>query len=127
MRQLIRGRLEDCSDREQFCFSLTCVECGRVWKSTPIRFSKAREQPLTGAKHIITQTLYQREHAQALERAVGEALEHFNACPLCGRLVCDHCFIICDDLDMCRSCTNYMQEKGEPVALEQPLKEVQYG
>ena len=59
--------------------------------------------------------------------AVGEALEHFNACPLCGRLVCDHCFIICDDLDMCRSCTNYMQEKGEPVALEQPLKEVQYG
>ena len=121
MRQLIRNRLNDCSDRVQFAFSLTCVECGRVWKSTPVLFSKAREQPLTEAKHIITQTLYQREHAQALERAVGEAMEQFSACPLCGRLVCDRCFIICDDLDMCRSCANYLQEQGEPVTLEQPF------
>jgi len=118
MRQFIRDRLEDWSDPDQFCFSLTCVECGSVWKSTVIPFSKARERPLTGAKQLIRQTLYQREHAQALERAVTEAMEHFSACPLCGRLICDHCFMICEEQDMCRSCAGYMQEQGEPVAVE---------
>ena len=116
MKRFIRTRLDNRSTQEHFCFSLTCAECGRVWLSTPLRFSKAGEPPLTGAKQIITQTLYQREQARALERAVDEALKFFSACPLCGQLVCDHCFIICDDLDMCRSCANSMQEKGEPVA-----------
>ena len=47
-----------------------------------------------------------------------EAMEHFSACPLCGRLICDHCFMICEEQDMCRSCAGYMQERGEPVAVE---------
>lgn len=115
MRELIKRQLADCSDQERFCFSLTCSECGSCWKSTPVRFSKAGEQPLTEARHIIMQALYQREWAQALERAVQEAIHHFNLCPLCGHLVCNHCFVICDDLDMCRSCTRYLHEKGEAV------------
>lgn len=119
MKRFLRERMKDRSNGGQFCFSLTCVECGRVWKSTPIRFSKADEPQRTGAKQLIVQTLYQREHSQALERAVGEAKEHFNACPLCGRLVCDHCFIICDDRDMCRSCAGFLQQTGEPVIAEQ--------
>ncbi|MDO4733125.1 MAG: hypothetical protein Q4B50_06390 [Bacillota bacterium] len=115
MKRIIKEKIVDCSDQDSFCFSLICVDCGRVWKSTPIRFSKAGGEPSTEAKLIIAQALYRREHAQALERAISEAMHHFNICPLCGSLVCDGCFIICNDLDMCRSCSNQLQEQGECV------------
>jgi len=115
VKQFIKDHFSDCSNEEQFCFSLTCAECGAVWKSTPIRFSKADEQAATEARQIIIRTLYQRERAQAIERAVSEAIHHFSVCPLCHHLVCDHCFIICDDLDMCSTCSVKLQERGETV------------
>jgi hypothetical protein len=115
VKHIIKTNLTDCSDREKFCFSLVCKECGSEWRSTPIRFSKAGEIPQTEAKRIIAKALYQREHAQAMEHALNEAVQHFNVCPLCHGLVCNYCFIICDDLDMCRSCSDSLQEKGEAV------------
>jgi hypothetical protein len=115
MKHIIRTHLTDRSDQEKFCFSLVCKECGSEWRSTPIRFSKAGEIPQTEAKRIIAKALYQREHAQAMEHALNEAVQHFNVCPLCHGLVCNYCFIICDDLDMCRSCSDSLQEKGEAV------------
>ena len=115
MKHIIRAHLADRSDRERFCFSLTCKECGSDWRSTPIRFSKASETPPTEAKRIITEALYQREHAQAVEHTLTEAVQHFNFCPICHGLVCNYCFVICDDLDMCHSCTEKLQEKGEAV------------
>jgi len=36
----------------------------------------------------------------AFQKALNQAKEIFNICPICKRLVCDHCFLICDDLDM---------------------------
>ena len=36
-------------------------------------------------------------------------------CPICKRLVCDHCFLICDDLDMCVQCATKLNEKGTVV------------
>ena len=36
-------------------------------------------------------------------------------CPICKRLVCDHCFLICDDLDMCVQCAEKLNEKGTVV------------
>ena len=115
MKHVFSTQLIDCSDREKFCFSLICKECGSEWKSTPIRFSKAGEKPLTEAKRIITEALYQRELAQAKEHALCEAIQHFNICPLCRGMVCNYCFIICDDLDMCRSCATSLEETGEVV------------
>ena len=50
----------------------------------------------------MVKALYQREHAQAMEHALNEAVQHFNVCPLCHGLVCNYCFIICDD-----SCCRY--------------------
>lgn len=116
MKQIIREHLVDCSDREVFCFSLTCPECGTVWKSSPTRFSKAREKPQSESKRIIFETLYQREQMQALTRALDEAVYHFNLCPFCKRIICNNCFLICDDLDMCRSCAEQFQEDGEKVS-----------
>ena len=115
MKSIISTQLRDCSDRKRFCFSLVCKECGSEWRSTPIRFSKAGEIPQTEAKRIIAKALYQREHAQAMEHALNEAVQHFNVCPLCHGLVCNYCFIICDDLDMCRSCATNLEETGEVV------------
>lgn len=120
MKRIIASHLADRSDEERFRFSLTCGACDREWSSTPIRFSKARENPPTRAKQIIAQTLYQREHDRAQACACTEAVHHFNICPLCRRLVCNYCFIICDDLDLCRSCAAELEESGEAV-METPL------
>ena len=121
MKQLIKQHLTDCSNRDSFRFSLVCSECGAVWESSATRFSKAGANALPETKQVIAQALYQREWALALDHAAEEALQVFNLCPLCKRLVCDRCFLVCDDLDMCRSCTNYLQEQGEPV-MEGPLE-----
>lgn len=114
MKNIIKSQFVDCSDCDSFCFSLTCSECGKVWKSTPIRFSKAGENPVTESKRIIYKILYEREHEQALEKAASEAMTYFNICPNCRKAVCDDCFLLCEDLDMCRSCADNFQEKGEP-------------
>ena len=47
--------------------------------------------------------------------ALNQAKEIFNICPICKRLVCDHCFLICDDLDMCVQCAAILNEKGTVV------------
>ena len=44
MEYITKKDLIDCSTPDEFCFSLCCMECKTVWKSTPIRFSKAGKQ-----------------------------------------------------------------------------------
>ena len=114
MKDIIRKCFIDNSDGDGFSFSLVCSECGKVWKSTPVRFSKAGENPQTESKRIIFRILYEREHEQALERAAEEAIGYFNFCPNCEKIVCDDCFLICEDLDICRSCAEHLHEIGEP-------------
>lgn len=119
MSHIAIERLLDCSTQDAFHFSLHCDECGEIWKSKPVRFSKAGIVPETPGKQIVFDTLYQRERENALNRAVSEAAGALNTCPICGRLVCDHCFMICDDLDMCRACADRLQEEGELVAVRE--------
>lgn len=107
--------LIDCSTPDEFCFSLCCMECKTVWKSTPIRFSKAGKKPENENRKIIYDTLYDREKNLAFQKALNQAKEIFNICPICKRLVCDHCFLICDDLDMCVQCAAKLNEKGTVV------------
>ena len=47
VKKVIREHLIDCSDTEKFVFNLICPECGKVWQSTPVSFSKAGEEPQT--------------------------------------------------------------------------------
>jgi len=115
MRHITKELLTDCSTPVSFGFCMHCSECGKEWKSTPVIFSKAGIMPETEGKKIIFDALYQREKEHALEKAVEEASNIFNQCPTCRRLVCDYCFLICDDLDLCVSCATKLQEKGEPV------------
>ena len=58
MCYLKKEMLTDCSTSKTFCFSLRCVECGEIWKSTPIHFSKAGVIPKTKGKEVVFDTLY---------------------------------------------------------------------
>ena len=116
MRRIIKASMEDVSTVERFRFSLRRAACGYCWESQPVRFSKVGVQPENEGKRVIFQALYQREREDAFERAVTEALEHFSLCPICKRLVCDHCFLMGEDIDLCMDCAAFLQERGEPVA-----------
>lgn len=115
MSHIAKEILQDCSTPDEFIFSLRCAECGGIWKSKSVRFSRAGVIPKTEGKRVIFETLYRQEKANALLWAVKEAEDAFSQCPICRRLVCDHCFLICDELDMCVSCAKGLQEPGAPV------------
>ena len=115
MKQILSEVLIDLSNQDQFCFAVVCTECGSQWKSTPVRFSKAGVVPQTEEKKIIFRTLYQREWEKARLKAIDDAMHIFNCCPMCGRLVCNDCFMICDELDMCKTCSKWLKEHGEPI------------
>ena len=115
MRQITKDLLADRSVPEEFRFSLRCTECGREWHSRPARFSKAGVRPETEGKRVIFRTLYEREREQERQRAAETAAQRFNLCPICARLVCDRCFLICDDLDLCVACARRLSESGTPI------------
>ena len=78
-------------------------------------FQSGRDAGSEG-KRIIFQKLYEREWEEARERAVTDAMETFNLCPICRRLVCNRCFLLGEDIDLCADCARNLQERGEPVA-----------
>lgn len=119
MKQVIKEAMGDCSTIEEFRFLLRCQACGRTWHSSPVRFSKAGTKPETeGMRAVLFRALYERERAAAREKAAAEASELFSQCPVCGKLVCDHCFLICEDLDLCTACAEALQVRGDVVAGE---------
>ena len=101
-----------------FRLLLRCQECGRTWHSSPVHFSKAGTKPETEGMRAVFRTLYEREREAAREKAAAEALEIFSQCPVCGRLVCNRCFLICEDLDLCAACAKALQVRGDIVAGE---------
>ena len=118
MKRVVKEAMGDCSTVEEFRFLVRCQECGGIWHSSPIRFSKAGAEPESEGMRTILRTLYEREREAAREMAAAEAAEIFNYCPVCGRLVCDRCFLICDDLDLCIACAKALQVRGDVVAGE---------
>ena len=118
MKRVVKEAMGDCSTVEEFRFLVRCQECGGIWHSSPIRFSKAGAEPASEGMRTILRTLYAREREAAREMAAAEAAEFFNYCPVCGRLVCDRCFLICEDLDLCIACAKALQVRGDVVAGE---------
>ena len=97
--------------------SHSVVKNARRFGAAPLfRYSKAGVSPSTEGKRIIYNTLYEKEKRRALEKAAREGEEVFNICPICRRLICNECFLICDDLDLCRACALRLGEAGEPVS-----------
>ena len=115
MKQLIESILEDLSTKEVFLFRIACASCGAQYANKPTRFSKADVAPASQAKKTVYDALYEQEFRAARQTALRIGAEHMNYCPICKRLVCNQCFLICDDLDMCRQCADALHEKGNPV------------
>ena len=107
--------MEDLSTKEVFLYRVTCAACTTPYSSKLKRFSKAGVIPATDSKRIIYDALYEQEHLVARQTAAGEIAEHMNYCPICKRLICNQCFLICDDLDMCKHCAAELEEHGQPV------------
>ena len=117
MKKLVEAVLENLSTKEVFLFRVTCRSCGTEYGNKPIRFSKSETPPTTQNRKIIYDALYEQEFKEARRIAIRNAAEHMNYCPICKRLVCNQCFLICDDLDMCRQCAADLEQQGKPVLI----------
>lgn len=115
MRELVERMLEDLSTKELFLFRIACAGCNTEYANQPVRFSKFGVVPATQGKVIVYKALYEQERRAARQMAVRKAAEHLNYCPVCKRLICNRCFLICDDLDMCKQCAETLKETGKPV------------
>lgn len=116
MKKLVETVIENASTREVFLFRIACAGCGQEYGNKPIRFSKAGIPPTTPGKQIIYDALYEQELRDAKNTAIHSAAEHMNYCPICKQLVCNQCFLICEDLDMCKTCASALQQQGQLVA-----------
>ena len=115
MKKLVEAVLENLSTKEIFLFRVICGSCGTEYGNRPIRFSKSEIPITTPSKQIIYDALYEQEFKEARRAAIRSAAEHMNYCPICKRLVCNQCFLICDDLDMCSQCAADLEQEGKPV------------
>ena len=115
MKKLVEMMLEDLSTREVFLFHIACAACGTEYGGKQVRFSKAGVIPQTQGKKIIYDAIYEQELRDVRQTAIRGAAENLNSCPICKRLVCNRCFLICDDLDMCKQCAAELDEQGSPV------------
>ena len=118
MKQLVDMLLENLSTREVFLFRIACGICAAEFGRKPVRFSKAGITPPTEGKRIIFEACYEQEFRAARQAAIRDAAEHLNYCPICKRLVCNRCFLICEDLDMCKQCAAHLEEAGSPVVMD---------
>ena len=118
MKQLVDMLLENLSTREVFLFRIACGKCAAEFGGKPVRFSKAGIAPPTEGKRIIFEACYEQEFRAARQAAIRDAAEQLNYCPICKRLVCNRCFLICEDLDMCKQCAAHLEEAGSPVVTD---------
>ena len=115
MKKIIVNHMRNISTEKEFIFSVKCTNCHKEYRSVPVPFSKADITPTSHVKKIVYQELYQQEALKVANKALLEAQKHFNYCPICKSLVCNSCFMICEDIDMCIDCAHILHEKGEIV------------
>jgi len=115
LKKLIELMLEDLSTRDVFLFRIACSVCAREFANKPVRFSKAGTVPQSPQKAALYDAIYDQERQCSRLSSIREAAEHLNYCPICKRLVCNRCFLICEDLDMCVQCASGLEQTGTPV------------
>lgn len=115
MRDGLIKHMKDCSTEDAFCFKFLCSSCGTWWQSKPIPFSRAGMKEYDENEEVIRRALYRREWLAARNAVLNDAVQHFSICPICHGLICDRCFLICDEIEMCCSCAERLHQSGYPV------------
>lgn len=100
MLEPVTKKMTDDSTGKAFAFAFYCELCGKPWQSVPV----SRMHPVEERKGRKAESERRREHDAAYERANLEAISHFNRCPVCRRWVCDECFRILPERDVCKDC-----------------------
>ncbi len=113
-RDLVKS-LEDCSTEDEIQFQISCMCCNNIWKSSKRSFNLNMKEPIDDKQKIIYKAVYEREKGFVQERAGKEVYKDFNYCLVCKRWVCDKCFLICEELDICKECAERLEEKGVSV------------
>ena len=100
MLKPITQKVLDESEEGVYRFTFYCDICESPWHSVSY-YSDTEENPDEQTREL--------EHTAAYERANREALSWFNRCPVCRRVVCDKCFRILDETDMCAECAECIE------------------
>jgi hypothetical protein len=115
--------LQDLSDDGGYKFRFRCDRCAdgyeSQYESSSANVLKTAVQVFSifthfgyGANHVVDgldRGLRGQEHDAAYERAVHEAMNHFNKCSLCGMWVCpEHCWN--GDRGLCEGCAPNLHE-----------------
>jgi hypothetical protein len=102
LTEKIKEKTRDCSDADSFVFAIECDCCRREYRTLPIPFD-----PLLEIKEEAADCAFQL--------ALSDFSGHMNICPECGRIICEKCFLICEQDDMCADCATRLQLSGESV------------
>ena len=115
MKDELTKHMKDCSTKDSFCFKFLCSACGTWYHSKPIPFSRAGSSVSDENKKVIYDAIYRREWMNARNAVLDDAVNYFSICPICHELICERCFWICDEIEMCCSCAERLHQSGKPV------------
>ncbi|WP_352408743.1 hypothetical protein [Lawsonibacter hominis] len=116
LSDFVEERIQDLSTPEEFCFGASCELCGDTLTTIPTRFVKAGAKPENEGQKVIYETMYQRDRQMERDTAARTLAGQFNYCPVCKRIVCNHCFVMTGDLDICSDCAERLGVSGNTVA-----------
>ncbi len=112
MLKTITKKIIDKSTDEFFKFEFHCDRCQAKWISDSYSFEHGFPNDLTQGEKRAKEIMWKVEHDVALERANLEARLRFNQCNSCLRTVCDDCFSMDENEDLCIDCAKENTKDG---------------
>ncbi len=104
MLKTVTKKVKDRSTDRFFKFSFYCVRCGKEWTSDPYYFENCFSDNLSESERRAKDIMWRTDHDAAFERANLEARLRFDQCNSCRRNVCDECFAMEEEDDLCVDC-----------------------
>lgn len=112
LNEKLMSQIRDCSDDKRIAFGFECESCGKLWEVISVPFTR---KAVSETEQVIRDAQYRREWERVKTEALKAFREHFSVCPICGKIVCDYCFVICDEIEMCSTCAKELGKQGTPV------------
>ena len=116
LNEKLASRIKDCSDDKRIAFGFECENCGKLWEVISVPFTVKADNE---TEQVIRDAQYHREWVRVKADSSKAFREHFSICPICGKIVCDYCFVICDEIEMCSSCAKELGKQGTTVKVYQ--------